>query len=362
MLALIREFNGNNGKTITTSVAEGTKGNLSGIKGEAPEVEKAIELKIGKEGAIEVEGGKQVDDEEDSGDWIAAVDMDRGDRWNVGGSDGAIPALIHQTYLSHATLDWERETSATPSRLEWHRSWDSCNAPQSHFRHVVWNAANAVHFLRTRFEPRVHEAYALLPHYVLKGDFLRYALLYELGGVYSDSDTVCHKPIDLWRVNSTAYNPHLIVAVWGFQSYLTRKEPTNLVQWTMAAKPHHPLLKRVVYTLVDNILNHKSIASLNESEVDYFTGPVYWTKSIIEYLGEHNETFDSLVSPEVDSVPEWYPKSKTLILPINSFRADAQWAHPYGVDHRYSFVSHIHAGSWVGGWKNAYSSDVVKKD
>ncbi|KAJ3349386.1 membrane-bound alpha-1,6- mannosyltransferase Initiation-specific [Entophlyctis luteolus] len=274
----------------------------------------------------------------------------------VPGSD-LIPALVHQTYLSHPSLDWHAVVTNDDKRRAWFESWEHA-APDS--AHIVWDSASALSFLSERLPSTHVQAFALLPHYVVKGDFLRYALLYEFGGVYSDADTVCHKPVSQWlRGHEDA---QLIVAVWDFKGFRRHPQNTNLVQWTMAAMPHHPLLKSIVDNLAAKILAHPNITTLSGAEVDDFTGPNYWTKSISDYLNSFGESFDDLESPASGhAVEHWFPGSKTLILPINSFRADSSWAHGFGVDHELSFVSHVHTGSWDAGWKNVFDSEKKKQ-
>ncbi|KAI8618616.1 hypothetical protein BC830DRAFT_1079102 [Chytriomyces sp. MP71] len=102
------------------------------------------------------------------------------------------PPILHQVYLSHRSLNWISEVDEETK--QWIGSWTRMNPS---LNHIVWNACNFESLLLTEFPSRFMYAYERLRslNIVLRGDFARYTLLYHFGGIYSDVDTICHRPV-----------------------------------------------------------------------------------------------------------------------------------------------------------------------
>ena len=151
--------------------------------------------------------------------------------------------------------------------------------------YLFFNDIQAEVFVRQHMPPHIIRAYEMMPAPVLKADYFRYIALYILGGVYSDGDTECLRPIDTWTDNYT--NVSFIVGVEAesteWKKYYAR--PLQLCQWTFASAPKHPMLKRII----DNIAKQTkfSISSpLNIPAVMDWTGPGLWTDTIFDYINE----------------------------------------------------------------------------
>lgn len=107
---------------------------------------------------------------------------------------------------------------------------------------------------------------------VLKADFWRYLVIFLEGGYYSDTDTDCLKPVDVWGsadavtwdmgdevTKELAYAPPQVVVgievdvpdVTGWETFWPR--PVQIVQWTMSGSPGHPIyldsIRRVVESM-----------------------------------------------------------------------------------------------------------------
>lgn len=107
---------------------------------------------------------------------------------------------------------------------------------------------------------------------VLKADFWRYLVIFLEGGYYSDTDTDCLKPVDVWGTvdavtwdlgdevtKELAYSPPQVVVgievdvpdVTGWETFWPR--PIQIVQWTMSGSPGHPIyldsIRRVVESM-----------------------------------------------------------------------------------------------------------------
>lgn len=134
--------------------------------------------------------------------------------------------------------------------------------------------------------PLVLEAFRAMPVTILKIDFLRYLLLYAKGGIYSDLDTNLLKPLDHWPSLNTTYfkslrNDNDPIQYQYFDSTTikpaTRYEEPGLVigieadpdredwndwyarriqfcQWTIQAKPGHPVLRELIINITATTL------------------------------------------------------------------------------------------------------------
>ena len=133
--------------------------------------------------------------------------------------------------------------------------------------------------------PSIIHAYENMPWAVLKADYFRYISIYVLGGVYSDIDTICLRSIDTWTDNYT--NINFIVGIEAESPTWKRDfaRPLQLCQWTFAATPNHPILKR----LIDNIEKQTKVflnGNLSLSLIMNWTGPGIWTDAVFDYLNE----------------------------------------------------------------------------
>lgn len=102
-----------------------------------------------------------------------------------------IPKYIHRTYKS---ANVNELPGSWPSYLE---TWKSLNPD---YNHTIFDDQAAEDYVRETF-PEYFEAYNSFPVPILKADFFRYLILLGTGGVYSDMDTSCLKPIDQWAAN-----------------------------------------------------------------------------------------------------------------------------------------------------------------
>jgi len=62
---------------------------------------------------------------------------------------------------------------------------------------------------------------------------------------------------------------------------------THFCQWTIAAVPRHPLLRKLIDTIVEEA--RKGIDVANEHFVHFHTGPGIWTRVIHEFMGYPKE-------------------------------------------------------------------------
>ena len=135
--------------------------------------------------------------------------------------------------------------------------------------------------------PGVAETFTRISHGILRADFLRYLLIYANGGIYTDIDTECSRPITTWVAEDYLAHANLVLGV----EYDSLGDPRHdrfagadlsLCQWTFMAIPRHPVLWHVIDT-VRHTLNGRfpagsDIAAEAEDDVGELTGPavLYW--------------------------------------------------------------------------------------
>jgi len=118
----------------------------------------------------------------------------------------------------------------------------------------------------------IYTAYNRLPLKVMKADLWRYCIIYEYGGIYADTDTIC-------KVDPSIFlNDSLLTIV--------PENNIHLCQWVFSAPPKSPILKSVIDLSVKRILEIKEIRG--EHIIHYLTGPAVFTDGIELYLQKNN--------------------------------------------------------------------------
>ena len=228
------------------------------------------------------------------------------------------------------------------------------------FVHEVVTDDAAVHLISYLYAsvPEVVEAYKSLPEPVLKADFFRYLILLARGGIYSDIDTEALKPASDWLPDDfDRATAGLIVGIEAdpdrsdWQSWYSRR--IQFCQWTIQAKPGHPILRDIVATITEDTLRMKkngvlTAGKLTKSIVE-FTGPAIWTDAVFSYF--NNPTFfdfsgrSSNVSyPDFFGIEEHKKIGDVVVLPITSFSPGVQQMGAQDVGHPMAFVRHDFVG------------------
>ncbi|AEO65653.1 glycosyltransferase family 32 protein [Thermothielavioides terrestris NRRL 8126] len=265
--------------------------------------------------------------------------------------ESKFPAYIWQTWKwtpAHGQFEF-REQEAT---------WTNQHPG---FIHEVITDQVAVHLLRLLYAsvPEVLEAYEALPLPVLKADFFRYLILLARGGIYSDIDTYAIKSAVEWIPASVPR--HAVGLVVGIEADPDRPDwkdwysrRIQFCQWTIQAKPGHPVLREVVARIAERTLARKragSLAGVGDKNVIEFTGPALWTDVIFEYFNDPRY-FDMARSP---GPIDWRnftgmetPKrvGDVVVLPITSFSPGVQQMGAKDVDDPLAFVKHGFEGTW----------------
>ncbi|KAJ3393709.1 membrane-bound alpha-1,6- mannosyltransferase Initiation-specific [Entophlyctis sp. JEL0112] len=197
---------------------------------------------------------------------------------NISYGHSPIPQLILRTWKTGDRVvikSDSKEKRDHPDRYKWLETWDKLNPAATQ---IIFSDDDMDKLVRGAFSHRVVEAYFKLPRIVLRSDFARYMMLYELGGFYSDMDTSCSVPVNQWNLGFE--NTAVIIGVEN-----PSKDKDSYLQWTMAAAPHHPLLANIIYRVTEKIheTDEKKLAEDDGVVLDV-TGPGIWKEVIWEYL------------------------------------------------------------------------------
>lgn len=98
-------------------------------------------------------------------------------------SEGRIPPILHQS--------WKSSTNIPAKFAPYVRSWRHQHPA---WTHLFWDDADNIALIKIRF-PQFYEMARALPGLAL-ADFTRYAIMFEIGGVYADLDFESLKPLD----------------------------------------------------------------------------------------------------------------------------------------------------------------------
>ncbi|KAL9595001.1 MAG: hypothetical protein Q9219_006700 [cf. Caloplaca sp. 3 TL-2023] len=264
--------------------------------------------------------------------------------------EGKFPAFIWQTW------------KFTPASGEFGDNFRAAEASwtEKHpgFVHEVVTDKAAVYLLKYLYAstPEVFEAYNALPLPVLRADFFRYLILLARGGIYTDIDTTA-------IVSTTDWIPHevprstigLVVGIEAdpdrpdWKEWFSRR--IQFCQWTIQAKPGHPVLRDVVATITEDILRMKKQGILKMNKMDKsiveFTGPAVWTDAIFSYLNNpdyfkmegKNITWEAFTGMESAK-----KVGDVVILPITSFSPGVGQMGAKEPDDPMAFVHHEFEG------------------
>jgi alpha 1,6-mannosyltransferase len=227
------------------------------------------------------------------------------------------------------------------------------------FVHEVITDDVAVHLLRHLYAsvPEVLEAYNALPLPVLKADFFRYLILLARGGIYSDIDTYAIRSAIEWLPGNVPREAiGLVIGIeadpdrpdWA-QWYSRR---IQFCQWTIQAKPGHPVLRQIVANITEQTLDKKKagkLRSVKDKNVIEFTGPAVWTDTIFGYMNDERYFDMATGNGNItwkDFTGMTAPKKigDVVVLPITSFSPGVGQMGAGEYDDPMAFVKHEFEG------------------
>lgn len=140
---------------------------------------------------------------------------------------------------------------------------DTIKTNNPDYNYQLYDDKDIDDFVNTYYPGEIADCYNKLNIIVAKVDFWRYLVLYKYGGVYLDFDSGIEKPLnELIMDNDTA-----IITAEG--------NPGLYVQWGLIFSAEHPILKKVIEIIVNNIKNKRYSHNIND-----LSGPICFTKAI----------------------------------------------------------------------------------
>jgi mannosyltransferase OCH1-like enzyme len=146
----------------------------------------------------------------------------------------------------------------------------------SHYTYYLYDDNDMDDFVNEHFNGEISECYNKLNIIVAKVDFWRYLVLYKYGGVYLDMDSNIEKPLDKLIKQED-------------QAIITAEGNPNLyVQWSLIFSKGHPILKKTIELICNNIKNNRYPNNIHK-----MTGPTVYTEAINEI---HKELFNNIIN------------------------------------------------------------------
>lgn len=131
------------------------------------------------------------------------------------------------------------------------------------YTYKIYTDSEMDSFVNENFPGEIADSYNKLNIIVAKVDFWRYLILYKYGGVYLDMDSYINKSLDkLIQDNDEA----IITA---------EKNKNMFVQWALIFNKDHPILKKIIDLVVENIKFNKY-----PNDIHQMTGPTIFSEAI----------------------------------------------------------------------------------
>jgi mannosyltransferase OCH1-like enzyme len=134
----------------------------------------------------------------------------------------------------------------------------------SDFQYNFYNDEEMQVFINTYMPEEVIRAYSYLKHPVMKADLFRYCIIYVKGGIYLDLKSGTSTPLNC--ILNQHPETECFLGTWGglyesipqlLNSDLHRRIFSlegEYMQWFLAARPGHPIMKTVIEHVVQNVL------------------------------------------------------------------------------------------------------------
>ncbi|KAL4892263.1 hypothetical protein BDV59DRAFT_202774 [Aspergillus ambiguus] len=236
---------------------------------------------------------------------------------------------------------------------EWASSWTKINP---FYRQELLSTYSSDTFVRAHYSqtrPDIVEVYKALSIPILRAELLRYLVIFAQGGIWSDLDVVCEKPVRYWL--PTAYQHRSIDMVVGLEFDLEWRGPgtdvaTQFCSWVFMARPFSRNLGVVIDSVVNKLkdISYRTDIPIADFTLDTLpeeavniTGPKIMTIALLDSLARllrrpvDDRDFAGIKRPKL--------VGDILVLPGNSFVA-LQDGFP--TDQEDSLVTHFYDGSW----------------
>jgi mannosyltransferase OCH1-like enzyme len=179
-------------------------------------------------------------------------------------------------------------------------------------------------FLQLHFPDHVYTAYKKInPKFgACLSDFARYCIVYITGGIYMDIKSNITKPL-LPLLQSYTKPDTLIVSHWRDITPQKKHVPFprgEIQNWIFFATPRHPVLKRVIDTMIENINAGKN--GTTKQFVLELTGPIMFSRVIADCLKDDTICDTIVITDKVTEYIEYTKKSWSCLGDCKKFYYD----------------------------------------
>jgi len=160
------------------------------------------------------------------------------------------------------------------------QSWTTLNPD---YRYELITDQAAVQFVGDHFQgrPDIVETFHRISDRILRADYLRYLLISSEGGIYSDVDTECTRPVYTWIPQKYQDTARCVIGIEydARGNLLTEPFPDEIsfCQWTFLAMPRHPVIQHVVDLVTKKLQQYgegaTEIVAKIGTDVGELTGP-----------------------------------------------------------------------------------------
>lgn len=265
--------------------------------------------------------------------------------------ESKFPAYIWQTW----------KYTPADSRFTFREQEASWTEQHPGFVHEVVTDSVALSLLKLFYAgvPEILEVYESLPLPVLKADFFRYLILFARGGIYSDIDTYAIQSADHWiPSNVPTESIGLVIGIEAdpdrpdWAEWYSRR--IQFCQWTIQAKPGHPVLRDIITRITNETLALKQsgkLRNIDNHEVVGLTGPAPWTDTIMDYFNDEryfnqDESRGKIDYHNFTGMTNRRRVGDVVVLPITSFSPGVGQMGAEEADHPMAFVQHDFEGTW----------------
>jgi hypothetical protein len=154
----------------------------------------------------------------------------------------------------------------------------------------------------------------------MKADFWRYAIVWKYGGVYSDVDVACSRPIQDWGHDSKC------------EVVLALENSAHICQWTFASRKGHPLFGLALELIVNSTLNDGGVSSRvgqvgdDFAFVHHYTGPGVFTRALLALLLQRGSAEAIAAYRMVQGVPDFWIAHRLLHESGATAHRQSRWA------------------------------------
>lgn len=144
------------------------------------------------------------------------------------------------------------------------------------YKYNLYDDNDMDNFVNEHFKGVISECYNKLNIIVAKVDFWRYLVLYKYGGIYLDMDSSIEKPLNELINNDD-------------EAIITAENNPNIyVQWALIFSKQHPILKKTIEFICDNIEKNTYPNNIHK-----MTGPTVYSRAINEV---HKSVFNNILN------------------------------------------------------------------